>query len=88
MTDLLTEADQGYTASLSDGPVPCPYLWSSPSWLAWHAGREAGRMGLAEITACSTSRGNTIKLTTAGGFKWLAKFSGAKLGKCSVESDN
>jgi hypothetical protein len=84
MTDLLTQANQGYAA----GDAACPFLLSSPAWLAWHAGREAHAMGLADIVACRMSRGYSVKLTTAGGFKWLAKFSGDKLRKCSVESDN
>ena len=83
MTDLLAEARQGYAAA-----GKCPHLWSSAAWLAWHAGREAGAMGLAEIIKCRASRGYSIKMTTQGGFQWLATFSGDKLDRCTVQSND
>jgi len=67
----LTEAFlEGWNAA--DPQIDNPYLWSSPSWLAFDAGAYFYKLGVSKPTKCKASRGYTLRVFTQAN-EWLAK---------------
>jgi hypothetical protein len=58
-TDLTTEATEGYQAPAD---AKCPYLWSSPSAMAWRAGQWLKATGRSAPRIVRTSRGYGLRV--------------------------
>jgi hypothetical protein len=67
-TDLTNECKEGYVAGISK----CPYLHSSPSWLAWQAGQRL--VGMSSIKRARMSRGYSVRVETVGGSTLIVSF--------------
>lgn len=67
----LTEAFLlGYNAQ--DPQIDNPFLWSSPSWLAFKAGGQFAKRGTSTPIQCKASRGYTLRVFSHHN-QWLAK---------------
>jgi len=62
---LTTEFLEGYNSSQAD--IDNPYLWSSDAWFAYMAGAAFARHGTSEPVKAKKSRGDVIRVWTAGG---------------------
>jgi hypothetical protein len=69
-TDLTAECKAGYDATPDTRP---PFLFSSPSWFAFRAGREV--RGMSGIKRCRMGRGYTVNIETMGGNKVVVSFA-------------
>jgi hypothetical protein len=67
LTDAMLE---GWNAS--DPQIDNPYLWSSPSWLAFDAGAAFYKLGTSKPVKCKASRGYTLRVYSAVN-EWIAK---------------
>ena len=71
---LTDEFLEGWNASQAD--IDNPYIWSSDAWLAYVAGADFCR--LAPVSApirAKKSRGNVIRVWTAGGNEWRIEYT-------------
>ena len=66
---LTSEFMQGYNAQ--DGQLDNPFIYSSPSWLAFKAGAEFAKYGTSAPIKCQSSRGYTLRIFTAAN-EWIA----------------
>jgi hypothetical protein len=70
MTNNISEAaGAGYHAD-----APNPHIWSSPSWLAFQAGRALHRHGASAPVTARMSRGFSIRVRTSGQTDFVVKF--------------
>lgn len=67
--DLTAEFLEGYNAQ--DGQIDNPFLYSSPSWLAFKAGAEFAKRGTSNPIKCKASRGYTLRVFTSSN-QWIA----------------
>lgn len=65
---ITAELLEGYNASQPD--IDNPYIWSSDAWLAFMAGADFARRGTSAPIRAKKSRGNVIRVWTAGGNEW------------------
>jgi len=65
---LTAEFLEGYNASQAD--IDNPYLWSSDCWLAYMAGAAFAKRGTSAPIKAKKSRGDVIRVWTAGGNEW------------------
>ena len=65
---LTTEFIEGFNAGQPD--IDNPYLWSSDAWLAFMAGADFARRGTSAPIKARKSRGDVIRVWTAGGNEW------------------
>lgn len=65
---LTTEFNEGFNAA--DAAIDNPYLWSSDAWLAYMAGAAFAKRGTSAPCRARKSRGNVIRVWTAGGTEW------------------
>jgi len=71
---LTTEFIEGYNASEPD--IDNPYIWSSDAWLAYLAGADFGlKLGTSAPVKAQKSRGNVIRVWTAGGNEWRVEYT-------------
>ena len=61
---ITTEFVEGYNAA---SHVDNPYIWSSDAWLAYLAGADFAKRGTSVPVKAHKSRGNVIRVWTAGG---------------------
>ena len=80
-TILTTEARSGQ-AGVELTPPP---LWSSPSDLAWRAGRAVA--GMSDIVKATQGRSYSVNLWTAGNTKCVVRFSGRDLSTVTVDRE-
>jgi hypothetical protein len=67
----LTEAFlSGFNAQ--DPQTDNPFLWSSPSWLAFDAGGQFAKQGTSTPVKCKASRGCSLRIYSAAN-EWMAK---------------
>jgi hypothetical protein len=65
-----------------------PHLWSSDAWLAFEAGAQARRLGLAECVRARKSRGYSVRFKPAGGSGVRLVFDTNTLEYKSLETDH
>lgn len=65
---LTAEFIEGYNSSQAD--IDNPYLWSSDAWLAYMAGAAFAKHGTSAPVKAKKSRGDVIRVWTAGGNEW------------------
>lgn len=69
---LTTEFNEGFNCA--DAALDNPYLWSSDAWLAFMAGADFARRGTSAAIKAKKSRGNVIRVWTAGGNEWRVMY--------------
>lgn len=67
--DLTQAFLEGWNASQPD--IDNPYLWSSPSWLAFDAGAKFYKLGASKPIRCKASRGYSLRVFTPAN-EWIA----------------
>jgi hypothetical protein len=77
-TNLTTECIEGYN---SQGNA-VPYLFSSPAWLGFCAGRAI--TGMSGVRSAHMSRGYSVAIVTTAGARVTVKFSGEGLNTAVV----
>ena len=70
---LTDEFLEGWNASEPD--IDNPYLWSSDAWLAYLAGADFAKRGTSAPIRAKKSRGNVIRVWTAGGNEWRVEYT-------------
>lgn len=76
MATILTEPAQAGYDPTTDGTIkPNPYLFSSPSFYAFEAGRRMWAMGFTRPIKATMGRGYTVNLWTASN-QFKATFPG------------
>lgn len=65
---LTAEFNEGFNCA--DAALDNPYIWSSDAWLAFIAGADFARRGTSAPCKARKSRGNVIRVWTAGGNEW------------------
>lgn len=82
-SELQHAAWQGYT----DAGYPItvePYLFSSPCWIAYRAGKEMAMSGRTRPVKVTMSRGYSVRMETASGIEFVALFDKDLTG-CKIE---
>lgn len=69
---LTAEFLEGWNASQPD--IDNPFLWSSDAWLAFMAGADFARRGTSAPIKAKKSRGNVMRVWTAGGNEWRVAY--------------
>ena len=69
---LTDEFKEGWNASQPD--LDNPYIWSSDAWLAFMAGADFAKRGTSAPATARKSRGNVIRVWTAGGTEWRVTY--------------
>ncbi len=79
--EMLASVHAGYDAN-PKAPPPS-LLFSSPLWLAYHAGKAVSSM--TRPVKASMSRGYSVRLEMGSGAEAIVRFTGKALDKVSVE---
>lgn len=77
---LLESAVEGWKHGSEDA------LFSSPCWLAFHAGRYLAASHETRPVKCAKSRGYSVKIETEQGNQYLIAFSGKELRHITARS--
>ena len=64
------------TNTVNSSDIDNPYLWSSDAWLAYLAGADFAKRGTSAPIRAKKSRGNVIRVWTAGGNEWRVEYTG------------